>query len=904
MRPLRVRLHNLTSLNDVDIDLRGIPRGSFVGIVGPNGAGKSTLMAALSGVAPLWRVLPDRKITKSSGPLRAHARGREAFVETTFEHAGSEWIARVSMDTECSGGIGKEEATLTRDGVVIAGHGCTEYDAAVAAHLPKRDVVLAAVYGAQTGTGAFHDMADDQRRALFAGMLGFEHHERKAKTAQAKRLATEAQARTVEATLSNARARALGADEAREEAKRLTYAVKAAKRAADATTSDLEAALAPPTVADIDQELTAALTLEHDAIGSYAQMTSALKRLEDEAVALAQTSDTLNRRLLSDDEIERIKRLIAAIDDRAARLTVASAEAALDEARRAEAACVQSEEEAKARLAGTRRRHEAAQRDAGRIASLREILQRREAELAAWVGPQLTNAEIAALRVRASGAGLQEAEGDLQRLSALAEQHDRNERDIKHAIGVNDQRAVAAADAATRLRGVPCKGERALMESTGEIVECGDCPLISQAVSARDAHGPLAVEAQELREKHVAAQMKAATTRGERDDVRAKVVALRGDLAAVEAELRLIDDKARRTAAVAEAREALEGACEIHDGDTQGVVEHHEAEAVQAARASQSARYRTQDAQGTLETVRHDAERRTLAQQRLQQHADTVQEWNRTETRRMEVYTETENLKRILLPAAEARRAETGAAVAEFTARRAQRQGVIDTARAAAQEAREVLHTAQAALSLAEANVARLNAAEEEARALQEELSQHNLLASRWGRLETSLGAKGLQAQLIAEAGPGVEAIVNRLLGEVFRGRWSVELVTQTGGERGKVLRDEISLRVMGSDGRWRDLSSFSGGEKVLISEAVKLGLALWSCRNNAAPGAGFGALYRDEADGALSVENAEAYPMMLRAALVEGGFWSVYGISHRASVLEQADAHIVVEGGTARLEM
>lgn len=904
MRPLRVRLHNLTSLTDVDLDLTSLPRGSFVSIVGKNGAGKSTLMACLSGVAPLWRLLPDRKITERSGPLRAHARGRDAYVETTFEYAGSVWTARVSMDTEYSGGVGKEEATLTRDGVVLAGPGCTEYDAAVAAHLPKRDVVLAAVYGAQTGTGAFHEMSDPQRRALFAGMLGFEHHERKAKSAQAKRLATESQARAVEATLSSARARSVGADEAREEAKRLTYAVKAAKRTAAATASDLEAALAPPTVGELDQELTAALTLEHNAINRHAEASSALKRLEDEAVVLAQASDTLNGRLLSEDEIARIKRVIAAVDERAARLTVASAEAALEEARRAEAACVKTEDEAKVRLAQARRRHAAAQQDEGRMALLRETMKRRVAEAAAWVGPQLTDDEIAALRVRASGAALQEAEGDLQRLIALAEQHDRVERDLKRDLDVNAQATRAAADAATRLLGVPCKGDRVLTEGTGEVVDCGKCPLISQAVTARDAQEGLAVEAQELREQHLAAQRQAAMTRDARDQARARVAELRGDLAAVEADLRLIDDKARRVAAVAEAAAALELACETKDRGADEAVERTEAEAAEAARALQSARYRVQDAQSTLETVRQDAERRALAQERLQQHADTATELDRVETRRMEVYAATENLLRIRLPGAESRRAEAGAAVAEISARRTQRQAAIDAARAADQEAREALHAAQSALSLAEANVARLSAAEEEARALQEELMQHNLLASRWGCLETSLGAKGLQAQLIAEAGPGVEGIVNRLLGEVFGGRWTVELVTQTGGEKGRVLKDEITLRVMGSDGRWRDLSTFSGGEKVLISEAVKLGLALWSCRNNAAPGAAFGALYRDEADGALSVENADAYPTMLREALILGDFWSVFGISHRPSVLEQADAHIVVEGGTARLEM
>lgn len=904
MRPLSMTLRGLTSLTKVDLDLSRLPPGAFVAVVGPNGAGKSTLLAALSGIAPLHRILPDRKITEKPGPLRTHARGRDAYVENRFAFAGSEWTARVSMDTEYSAGIGKEEGLLMRDGAPIAGPGLKEYDEAVGSLLPPRDVMLAAVFGAQTGTGAFHEMSDPQRRALFAGMLGFEHYDRMSSAARARRLDSDAAAKAVEATLAAARYRAEGGDEARAEAKRLSYAVKSAQRAVDAALRDLEAALAAPTIDEIESEITEALALEHRAIATQCERAADLKRLDDEAATLAAASSTLQRRLLNDAEREIIKRVIASVDERAARLTVASAEAELEEARRVEQSCVKTEDEAKVRLAAARRRHEAAQRDAGRIAGLREILKRREAELAAWVGPDLADEEIAALRARASGTVLQEAEGDLQRLSVVAEQAERVERDLKHALRVNERQSATAADSATRLLSVPCKGERAVTESTAEIVDCAKCPLISQAVDARDAQEGLAAEAQDLREKILIAQSEATAARAACDQARAKVMNLRADLAAVEGELRLLDDKAQRARAVAEARSALEDACELHDGETEAVVQLHEDEATAAARAMQTARYRIQDAQSVLETVKNDAERRAVAQQRLQQHDDTAQELDHVERRRMEVYTEAERIRCALLPVAEEKVTTTRAAVEELVARRAKRQAEIDAARAVERTAQEELHRAQSAVALAEANAARITQAEEEVSAIRDQLVQHQTLAARYGRLESDLGPKGLQARLIGEAGPGVEQIVNALLSEVFGGRFAVELVTQTGGEKGKVLKEEITLRVLGTEGRWRDLSTFSGGEKVLISEAVKLGLALWSCRQNSAPGRSFGALYRDEADGALSIENAELYPMMLRKALVLGGFDCVFMVSHRQAVIDQADALIVVEGGTARLEM
>ena len=97
--------------------------------------------------------------------------------------------------------------------------------------------------------------------------------------------------------------------------------------------------------------------------------------------------------------------------------------------------------------------------------------------------------------------------------------------------------------------------------------------------------------------------------------------------------------------------------------------------------------------------------------------------------------------------------------------------------------------------------------------------------------------------------------------------------------------------------GHDRQVESLSGGEKVIIGEALGLAFAIFNARKSKVK---WETLWRDETAGALDQRNAQAYVDMLRRALAVGGFKQVIFVSHQPEVWERADARIDVAGGAA----
>ena len=91
-----------------------------------------------------------------------------------------------------------------------------------------------------------------------------------------------------------------------------------------------------------------------------------------------------------------------------------------------------------------------------------------------------------------------------------------------------------------------------------------------------------------------------------------------------------------------------------------------------------------------------------------------------------------------------------------------------------------------------------------------------------------------------------------------------------------------------------------SGGEMVILDEALRLAIALY---NRQVGGYELGTLWRDETAGALSPENADRYIAMLREAQKLGRFSHVIFIAHQPAVWQQADARVLFQGGQALIE-
>lgn len=193
--------------------------------------------------------------------------------------------------------------------------------------------------------------------------------------------------------------------------------------------------------------------------------------------------------------------------------------------------------------------------------------------------------------------------------------------------------------------------------------------------------------------------------------------------------------------------------------------------------------------------------------------------------------------------------------------------------------------TAEAEERTARENESRLLAMSEQAIALSRRVDDLTML-------EVALGPNGAQALQIDAAGPGVSALVNDLLREAGQ-PFTVRIDTLREKVDGDQAEDFVLRVFHGAEERPAD--KFSGGQKVLIGEALGLGIAIYNAQRY---GIRWETLFRDETAGALDPENAQAYVRMLRRAMVIGGFRNIVFVSHVPEVWGQADAVLHVEEG------
>lgn len=166
-----------------------------------------------------------------------------------------------------------------------------------------------------------------------------------------------------------------------------------------------------------------------------------------------------------------------------------------------------------------------------------------------------------------------------------------------------------------------------------------------------------------------------------------------------------------------------------------------------------------------------------------------------------------------------------------------------------------------------------------------------------WQLLAKALGKDGLPDLEIDAAGPTISALTNELL-EVCHGtRFSLELVTQVAKADGKGMRGEVTIQVTdnANGGTARDIADLSGGEQVVIGEALRSALALYVNQRSMMP---LRTCWRDETAGALDPENAQRYLQMLRRAHEIGGYSHTFFIAHNPALADQADAQVRVADG------
>ena len=170
------------------------------------------------------------------------------------------------------------------------------------------------------------------------------------------------------------------------------------------------------------------------------------------------------------------------------------------------------------------------------------------------------------------------------------------------------------------------------------------------------------------------------------------------------------------------------------------------------------------------------------------------------------------------------------------------------------------------------------------------ELEDYNYLAKVFGRDE-------IQLCEIQAAGPEVSTLVNALLEGCFDNKFEIRFRTQRPKADGRGMVDDFDVEVRNKNlDRICLVDELSGGQFVLVNEAVNLGIAIYNMRQG--EGIRYETLFRDETVGALDVANAKEYVRMLRRAMDLGGFHQVIFICHTPLVWELADRILSVGDG------
>ena len=131
--------------------------------------------------------------------------------------------------------------------------------------------------------------------------------------------------------------------------------------------------------------------------------------------------------------------------------------------------------------------------------------------------------------------------------------------------------------------------------------------------------------------------------------------------------------------------------------------------------------------------------------------------------------------------------------------------------------------------------------------------------------------------------------IVNNLLEGCFDNNFEVRFRTQRPKADGRGFTDEFDIEVRNKTlDRTCLVDELSGGQFVLVNEAVNLGIAIYNMRQG--EGVRHETLFRDETVGALDAKNAKEYVRMLRHAMSLGGFYQVIFICHSPQIWELVD--------------
>ncbi len=215
---------------------------------------------------------------------------------------------------------------------------------------------------------------------------------------------------------------------------------------------------------------------------------------------------------------------------------------------------------------------------------------------------------------------------------------------------------------------------------------------------------------------------------------------------------------------------------------------------------------------------------------------------------------------------------------------------------AAVREAKERHVDAAKAVAVRDDRLAEARREAERIAEITGQVQAHHAELQDYARLALDLGKDGLQALEIDAAGPELSELATDLLHRSYGPRFTVSIETTRLDATGKRELEECYVNVVdteqGTDG---DADRLSGGERVLVGEAIRLALTTVSCRRAGLSGV---TLVRDETGAALDPDAGPAYVAMLRRAADLIGADRVLFVTHSPELWALADARIEVKDG------
>lgn len=839
MRLESVRLHNVGPFEDFSLDLTSLGEARLIAIVGPNGSGKSTLLeTALPGA--LFRSTPTR------GSLVSLATARDSFVESRIVN-GKAWTLRHSLDAISN----KSEAlVLDESGVpVLPDTKVRSFDSWAAQTFPEQSVLLSSVFGSQAGDG-FLGAKPGDRKAILLRILGVERLERLAE--QSRERGREA---SHELDVINARIAELGGVD-----------VSAAEAALDLAGADAEAADKRLTTArtELDQaraQVAEVARVEERNAGvrrHRADLSARIEKAElDVTAAEAQLGQAQrevagldskirnNRGLLADRE--KIEAAVRHRDELAAELTT------VDETSRS--LSVQAEQLRADEKRFEREANQATSRgvqERQRAERLREELKRSEkGELAAQHLPERqTELDAAKAKLSEAEARLEEERG--KRLAG-SEERIADLRDALVDVGKSDD---SHGDPAQVLAGAARLARHAIKADDDAVRLAASLPKAVRAAHARVTELRNSVDEVAL---HFAACQELAALAGRAEKDREALSDAEGQIAKAE-------------------QEAAE--CRTQASECRANLQRVNDKLEAAAEEEQRLRIRIEDLEPLVAKKPHlDVAEERIADRKAQKTAAEGRVGD-AEARLVQARAAVTELKTQLSATPEPEAPPSAPTAREVVALE---EAVADGERFA--------RGAHASVSIAGKALEDANGAAVRAAELEDEKQEAESNVSDWKRLAADLGRTGLQAAEIDAAGPELTTLINDLLHSAHGPRWTVTIETQRLSADGKRTLEGCDVRVLDVErGRDTTAETLSGGERVIVGEAVSLALSMLACRR---AGMERPTLVRDESGAALDGKAARAYVAMLRRAAELVDADRVLLVSHTPEVWSMCDAEV-----------